>query len=424
MLVQAVSDMTNYQTSNRTLRKRCRHTAVAPSLVTIVIISQLVAAVSSYLPQQISHRTPFVVNNRHGIQLQSTLRQESSNSNGSGSRFGVRRRVRAVLEKAKKRTGVSNINSGSAETISMPITSSSGVPTGSFRLTTSTGYPSYANTDTSRRSTASVSAPYSRNGSDFSYGIAPAVPRLEPSRMDLSGNVNSLKLSERNDDQYNTATSALPFSLPQLTKEQEAKLARGERVEQQSTMSREGSGYVVMDIPAPDYVIWEALLDFEAYPENIGTVRSMQMFTNEHLKLSYVAEKPIPPGRETRHYGKGSITRAQFVLSKFHLNIAAIHKYVPHPDGHYMEFTLDKACKNIVLRDAKGTWHTQQVTASDGQQVTRLWLLCRLEVSPLLPQFIVDYAARKAMPRATNWVMPTVERLRKEFKLDDRSSFV
>ena len=43
------------------------------------------------------------------------------------------------------------------------------------------------------------------------------------------------------------------------------------------------------------------------------------------------------------------------------------------------------------------------------QEYTRVWLLCELRVSPLLPQFITDYAASRAMPRATTWIKPVVE---------------
>lgn len=40
---------------------------------------------------------------------------------------------------------------------------------------------------------------------------------------------------------------------------------------------------------------------------------------------------------------------------------------------------------------------------------TRVWLICELRVSHMLPSFIVDYAARRAMPRATAWLKPQVE---------------
>jgi hypothetical protein len=36
-------------------------------------------------------------------------------------------------------------------------------------------------------------------------------------------------------------------------------------------------------------------------------------------------------------------------------------------------------------------------------------LICELRISPVLPTFIVDYAARRAMPRASSWLKPQVE---------------
>lgn len=309
------------------------------------------------------------------------------------SRYGIQNRVRAVLDKAKQKTGINNINSEPSRLLLLDETT--------------------------------IYRPSSRISSSF-YLHEDSFLEEEPAQDDAAlyyqlsqTSVDSKALTTKDNSYLKAVSESLPFVLPLLTEDQERRLSNGERVQQQSTMSREGSGYVVMDIKAPEYIIWEALLDFEAYPENIGTVRSMQMFTNTHMKQSYVAEKPLLPGecKESLHYGQGSITRASFVLSKFRLNIAAVHKYVPHPDGHYMEFTLDKACKNVVLKDAKGIWHTQQrIDEVSGQYITRVWLLCELRVSSLLPQFIVDYAARKAMPRATNWLAPTVERLRKEFE--------
>ena len=258
-----------------------------------------------------------------------------------------------------------------------------------------------------------------RNG-NTDTGVA-----LQPKVNGVNGSAEKSATTSQNQVQVDAILNSgtvtpLPFRLPKLTREQKMKLVAGERIQEQSKMGRDGSGYVVLDVKAPDYVVWECLLDFEKYPEYIGTVRSMQMFTNTHLKQSYIAEKPVLPGtgRETRHYGTASITRASFVLSKFLLKIAAVHKYRPHPAGHYMEFTLDKACRNVVLKDAKGIWYTE--CNPDGRKgYTRIWLLCELSVSRVLPTFIVDYAAKRAMPRASNWIQPVVERVKKEFNIVD-----
>jgi hypothetical protein len=264
------------------------------------------------------------------------------------------------------------------------------------------------------------------NGINNINGIKPKLQQVEKQQSQKStSNNNNNNPKNTNQVQVDAILNSgtvkpLPFKLPKLTAQQKQRLMAGERIQEQSKMGRDGSGYVVLDVKAPDYVVWECLLDFEKYPEYIGTVRSMQMFTNQHLKQSYIAEKPVLPGtgRETRNYGIASITRARFVLSKFLLNIAAIHQYYPHPLGHYMVFTLDKACTNVVLKDAKGIWYTQ--SNPDGRLgYTRIYLLCELSVSRVLPSFIVDYAAKRAMPRASNWIRPVVERVKKEFHIVD-----
>eukprot|EP00594_Rhizosolenia_setigera_P004392 CAMPEP_0178943248 /NCGR_PEP_ID=MMETSP0789-20121207/2476_1 /TAXON_ID=3005 /ORGANISM="Rhizosolenia setigera, Strain CCMP 1694" /LENGTH=582 /DNA_ID=CAMNT_0020622811 /DNA_START=152 /DNA_END=1900 /DNA_ORIENTATION=+ len=215
---------------------------------------------------------------------------------------------------------------------------------------------------------------------------------------------------------FSLPASPLPFTLPKLSNEQERLLKKGERIQFQSDMGREGSGYVVVDVKAPADVVWDCLLDFESYPETIPTVREVQMLTNTHLDSDYRSEKPIrkpaatavSEGAVILKHGVPSVTRASFSLSKFRLKIAAIHKYRPHPKGDYMVFTLDPACTNLVLQKAKGVWHTQE-NLEGRPGITRVWLLCELKVSKVLPIWIVDYAAKRAMPRATTWLKPQVE---------------
>eukprot|EP00566_Odontella_aurita_P008107 CAMPEP_0113570700 /NCGR_PEP_ID=MMETSP0015_2-20120614/25127_1 /TAXON_ID=2838 /ORGANISM="Odontella" /LENGTH=658 /DNA_ID=CAMNT_0000473535 /DNA_START=148 /DNA_END=2127 /DNA_ORIENTATION=- /assembly_acc=CAM_ASM_000160 len=220
----------------------------------------------------------------------------------------------------------------------------------------------------------------------------------------------------------------LPFTLPELDAAQKAALAAGERVEFQADMGREGNGYVVLDVRAPQEVIWDTLLDFQSYPATIPTVRGVTMYTTVHKPDGRVTEMALPrsdarrpPGfdpdskaysdgtRAVLKHGVASVTRAAFTLSKFRLRIAAMHKYRPHPLGDYMVFTLDPTSKNMVLKNAKGVWHTQSNPDGMGEEYTRVWLLCELKVSPLLPQWITDYAAKRAMPRATTWLKPAVE---------------
>ncbi|KAL9190966.1 hypothetical protein ACHAXT_000672 [Thalassiosira profunda] len=203
----------------------------------------------------------------------------------------------------------------------------------------------------------------------------------------------------------------LPFELPELDAEQSRRVKAGERVQFQDDMGRAGSGFVVWDVKAPASVVWDCLLDFQSYPQTINTVREVVMYTNTHLTKDYRAEKPLDFEDGTAaicKHGVPSVTRAQFSLSKFRLKIAAVHKYRPHPKGDYMIFTLDPASRNMALKYAKGIWYTQ--SNPDGKEgYTRVWLLCELRVSRLMPQWIVDYAASRAMPRATTWLKPQTE---------------
>lgn len=243
-----------------------------------------------------------------------------------------------------------------------------------------------------------------KNSSD--NGQRPKVVKSIPEIDALKGDVSAA---------FSMPPPPLPFTLPKLSQQQSNQLLSGERVQFQSDMRREGSGFIAVDVKAPADVIWECLLDFYSYPQTIPTVRDIQMFTNTHLAQDYYAEKEVDRIKyedgtlATLKHGVPSVTRAAFTLSKFRLKIAAIHKYRPHPQGDYMIFTLDPACTNLVLQNAKGVWHTQSNPDGRGEEYTRVWLLCELKVSSLLPKWIVDYAAKKAMPRASSWIKPHCE---------------
>lgn len=330
----------------------------------------------------------------------------SRSGNGVPSSFGLRNRVKTILQQAKDRTGLSNYNTEPQSHLSPGTVVAETASIGGFER-------NEADLDFSRESRR-----VAPNGSSDRPSLQLASALFDEYTDDYPGSsVDALLNSDVKSDAPPIGPEPLPFALPALTPEQEQCLQRGERVQEQSKMGREGSGFVVMDIAAPPYVVWECLLDFESYPQNIGTVKRMTEFTNTHLKSSYVEEKPVLPGtgRETRHYGTASITRASFVLSKFHLKIAAIHKYRPHPEGHYMVFTLDRACKNVVMQDAKGIWYTQTIQRPNRTPCTRVWLLCEVKLSPILPSFIVDYAAKRAMPRATTWLPPLAERMAEQW---------
>ena len=423
------------------------------------------------------------------------VRQNKSELNES--RFGVRKRVQNVLDKAKKRTGVENPSSGSIETISsvsMVPKSKRKVPTvngdssefiksglnviaeaaslGGFESDDVTldyiskGGNNKYNNDTTSTNNRIESSRDSYNGDSSTilnelvgnngvkvtkaqmkfYDVRQPepteqvtipsaspksdVPSLSPSSAFQRPEDNFILREKNNGDLVNKKTyiekdaftgdvsaafslprEPLPFKLPTLDAEQARRVKNGERVQFQDDMGRAGSGFVVWDVKAPESVVWDCLLDFQEYPQTIPTCREVVMYTNTHLKDDYRAEKPVDFEDGTAaicKHGVPSVTRAQFSLSKFRLKIAAVHKYRPHPKGDYMIFTLDPASTNMVLKYAKGIWYTQ--SNPDGKEGhTRVWLLCELRVSRILPQWIVDYAAARAMPRATTWLKPQTE---------------
>ncbi|KAL3766582.1 hypothetical protein ACHAWO_008256 [Cyclotella atomus] len=393
-------------------------------------------------------RTNFATNfppnttSRRGDTWSNAVRQKSGLNE---SRFGVRRRVKSVLDKAKKRTGIDNssvekndepyMQSGPnivAEAASIGgwgtvVLDEEGYVDEDLDIGLDRGDSVYDDAVVASDFTAGDDSYSDRNGAiEYSPTSVPIADDdvLEDdtilSSVNAKSKYSSDAMSGLDSNGKDNVTEkdlplipgeALPFTLPKLSTDQNARVMRGERVQFQDDMGRAGSGFVVWDVKAPASVVWDCLLDFQSYPQTIPTVREVVMYTNTHLKEDYRAEKPLDFEDGTAaicKHGIPSVTRAQFSLSKFRLKIAAVHKYRPHPEGDYMIFTLDPASRNMVLKYAKGIWHTQG--NPDGKEgYTRVWLLCELSVSRLLPQWIVDYAAARAMPRATTWLKPQVE---------------
>lgn len=357
------------------------------------------------------------------------------------SRFGVRRRVRSVLDKAKKRTGIDNSSAEKDEDpyvqTGLNVVAEAASIGGWGTVTTDeqghvdeeadlgrgdSFYEDVVSFESVLSSDDLIAAERERNGAAQHIG-SPIREKDDSIPAPISSNgsessavvVESVSLEkEAFADKIETQMASfepLPFTTPKLSPEQYSRLMRGERVQFQDDMGRAGSGFVVWDVKAPSSVVWDCLLDFQSYPQTIPTVREVTMYTNTQIKKDYRAEKPLDFEDGTAaicKHGIPSVTRAQFALSKFRLKIAAIHKYQPNAKGDYMIFTLDPTSRNMVLKYAKGIWHTQ--SNPDGKEgYTRVWLLCELSVSRLLPQWIVDYAAARAMPRATTWLKPQVE---------------
>lgn len=83
--------------------------------------------------------------------------------------------------------------------------------------------------------------------------------------------------------------------------------------------------------------------------------------------------------------------------------VNVVHTVSPETDT--ISFSLDRSRPNLVLREASGFWHLQ-TPADRPEGFTRVWFSASVVATRLLPTFIVDYAASKALPRATNWMQP------------------
>jgi hypothetical protein len=338
--------------STRRRRKR-----TFPAALVVLSLAALACRGEAFGIRQLSRRISRTLSDSERFADKNEADTWSKSATRKSSPLQVRKRVKAVLEKARTRTGVKNSSSDMQNTLA-DAASIGGIADTDFVIglnSTLDGFP-IRNRNGFQSSTAISALPNgSSNGRQESFKKA----------KDFDAIAGDLPAA-------NAFCEPLPFKLPKLNADQRRLLNEGERIEEQSRMGREGSGFVVLDVHAPPYVVWECLLDFESYPETIPTVREMQLYTSEKLSIGYVNEKPVLPGtgRETRHYGTPSITRAKFVLSKFKLNIAAVHQYTPHPEGDYMEFNLDKSCTNMVLQGAKGIWYTEE--NPDGKEVSAM----------------------------------------------------
>jgi hypothetical protein len=160
-------------------------------------------------------------------------------------------------------------------------------------------------------------------------------------------------------------------------------------------MGREGHGWVVLDLPVhPDDALNE-LRDFRKYRENIPTVRGVDIVTST----------------DTR-------TLVDYTLSKFRLRVGVVQTV--NIKDRLIQFHLDKARSNPVLKVAEGFWYVQELPSKSGNPEdtkSRIWFSANVVASRLLPGPIVDYAADRALRRATKWLEThfTQESVKKQF---------
>jgi len=173
-----------------------------------------------------------------------------------------------------------------------------------------------------------------------------------------------------------------------LTDDELRRLRAGFPVKKQERDGQRGCGLFVVDVQAPSSVVMRCLQEFERYPQVIPVVREATVRAR---------------GREQ----DGCIdTLMNYKVSKFWLNISVRH--VVDSEAGKISFDLDQSSNKVVLKEASGVWH---VEPSPESGKTRVWLQVALRASRVVPHWIVDYAAERALRRATAWLKPHVEDL-------------
>eukprot|EP00929_Paragymnodinium_shiwhaense_P063762 TRINITY_DN31890_c0_g1_i2.p1 TRINITY_DN31890_c0_g1~~TRINITY_DN31890_c0_g1_i2.p1 ORF type:complete len:415 (+),score=54.77 TRINITY_DN31890_c0_g1_i2:117-1361(+) len=212
---------------------------------------------------------------------------------------------------------------------------------------------------------------------------------------------------ERNADASEKALrdgNFLSCPLPALTAADQQLLAAGDIVRRQERKQENGHstgrGLFVADVDAPPSVVLGCLQDFENYSRMIPVVRHVEV-------TSRVTEDPA----------KGCFQAwCDYKVSKFFLPFCVNHS-VKLQEGS-VDFKLHPSNVGLLLRKAVGKWIVRPAPGGDPNR-TRVYFTVRLRASWLCPHWLVEYAAGRAMKRATSWLRPYVEEAWKRQKLGE-----
>jgi len=151
-----------------------------------------------------------------------------------------------------------------------------------------------------------------------------------------------------------------------------------------------------MDVNAEMATVLAVLSDVQRYPQRIGTVREARVHPCSHIHRN--------------------MCKARFKLSRFKLDVQ-VELYRSNA-RNMLEFRLDKSAAGMqgaAFDEARGYWYLEPCPGRE-EGWTRVWLNARVQCSPLLPASVIDYAATKALPRATTWLAPVCEAVEGELK--------
>ncbi|CAK0859497.1 unnamed protein product [Prorocentrum cordatum] len=175
--------------------------------------------------------------------------------------------------------------------------------------------------------------------------------------------------------------------LPELTKEEFEEVAAGRQVRKQERHGKQGWGFSVEDVDAPPSLVMDVLGNFGDYANVIPVVRQADV----------VSRRVSAEGVEQ--------VRCNYRVSRFWLSVSVFQTALPE-DG-LVHFELDPSVAGCVLQEAAGFWH---VAPAPGGSGSRVWLCVGLRAHGWLPTQLVDYAAERALRRATAWLKPHMQR--------------
>lgn len=171
--------------------------------------------------------------------------------------------------------------------------------------------------------------------------------------------------------------------LPSLTIADLNILREGGRVQQQTMNGRTGYGFVVVDVKAPLQGVFEKLQTIDEYDKCIPIVKSVTIYSCRNDEFIHT----------------------EFSLSKFNLKVNVVNEIIT--TERFIKFSLDQEKPNFVLKKAEGFWHV--VDLPDRPGYTRVYLSASATCSAFVPTLIVDYAASRALSKATTWLRPFFE---------------
>ncbi|CAE7863883.1 unnamed protein product, partial [Symbiodinium microadriaticum] len=177
-----------------------------------------------------------------------------------------------------------------------------------------------------------------------------------------------------------------------LTAEEHQVLRDAGRVQKQAQLGNRGWGLVRINVRAPDHVVLRCLSNFRQYPDMMSAIRAAEVNSTS-------------PSADA-----AMVAKCTYRITRFWFEIPAVH-HVDQRRGR-VSFDIDPDATGLVLREASGFWQVVPCRQNPGE--CRVVFRVYAHASKLMPEWLVEYGARKCLKRATSWLKPFAEKLWQE----------